>query len=323
MLSYPLIDPEPLGSERARSDRRVCPAQSGHLSVLGDRPSRRRRDPGDRRRRQPRVGLAREPAHPRHRLDVPEPVHEHPALQHAPARCRRSASPQRAAAHRGRHRRLPRHRPSPRRRVPGRPRDQERRVVRRWCARAMYAAGVTTNCRLSTVGDPFGGPKRPHDARLNGNVLTMMDNRAATDQPSRAVAYRITRRRHGDDALADRGAERAERWHARQRAGPARRVDPRRLGRSAPADVHRVRRQRQPHAVDHARRRSVSRTASSSTRSPTSTPPNSGATAGGTAQATRRPHPVEWPGVGRHPPRRSGSGMGFGTGCGQSIQAQP
>ncbi len=51
--------------------------------------------------------------------------------------------------------------------------------------------GVTTNCRLSIVGDPFGGPKRPHDARLNGNVLTMMDNRTATGDPSRAVAYRI------------------------------------------------------------------------------------------------------------------------------------
>jgi hypothetical protein len=41
------------------------------------------------------------------------------------------------------------------------------------------------------VGDPLGGPKRPHDARLNGNVLTMLDNRAATGQPSRAVAYAI------------------------------------------------------------------------------------------------------------------------------------
>ncbi len=58
-------------------------------------------------------------------------------------------------------------------------------------AHAACTSGAQTNCRLSTIGDPFGGPKRPHDARLNGNVLTMMDNRAATGQPSRAVAYRI------------------------------------------------------------------------------------------------------------------------------------
>ncbi len=45
--------------------------------------------------------------------------------------------------------------------------------------------------QLTIVGDPFGGPKRPHDARLNGDVLTMLDNQAATGRPSRAVAYRI------------------------------------------------------------------------------------------------------------------------------------
>jgi hypothetical protein len=44
---------------------------------------------------------------------------------------------------------------------------------------------------LTVVGDPLGGPKRPHDARLNGDVLTMLDNRANTGQPPRAVAYRI------------------------------------------------------------------------------------------------------------------------------------
>ncbi len=43
----------------------------------------------------------------------------------------------------------------------------------------------------TTPGDPFSGPKRPHDARLNGNVLTMLDNRAGTGNPSRAVAYTI------------------------------------------------------------------------------------------------------------------------------------
>lgn len=51
-------------------------------------------------------------------------------------------------------------------------------------------SAVEAQC-LEIVGDPLGGPKRPHDARLNGNVLTMMDNRAYTGTPSRAVAYRI------------------------------------------------------------------------------------------------------------------------------------
>ena len=45
--------------------------------------------------------------------------------------------------------------------------------------------------RLEIVGDPLGGPRRPHDARLNGDVLTMLDNRTATGQPARAVAYEI------------------------------------------------------------------------------------------------------------------------------------
>lgn len=43
----------------------------------------------------------------------------------------------------------------------------------------------------TTPGDQFSGPKRPHDARLNGNVLTMLDNQAGTGRPSRAVAYTI------------------------------------------------------------------------------------------------------------------------------------
>jgi hypothetical protein len=45
---------------------------------------------------------------------------------------------------------------------------------------------------LTIVGDPWNGPKRPHDARLEGDVLTMFDNQA--DVPGRvprAVAYRI------------------------------------------------------------------------------------------------------------------------------------
>lgn len=45
--------------------------------------------------------------------------------------------------------------------------------------------------RLTIVGDPLGGPRRPHDARLNGDVLTLLDNRTATGEPARAVAYRI------------------------------------------------------------------------------------------------------------------------------------
>ncbi len=45
--------------------------------------------------------------------------------------------------------------------------------------------------RLQIIGDPFGGPRRQHDARLVGNVLTMFDNRTDTGQPARAVAYEI------------------------------------------------------------------------------------------------------------------------------------
>ncbi|MEO6570482.1 MAG: aryl-sulfate sulfotransferase [Ilumatobacteraceae bacterium] len=45
--------------------------------------------------------------------------------------------------------------------------------------------------RLTVVGDALGGPRRMHDARLQGDVLTMLDNRTDTGQPARAVAYRI------------------------------------------------------------------------------------------------------------------------------------
>jgi hypothetical protein len=44
---------------------------------------------------------------------------------------------------------------------------------------------------LTIVGDPLNGPLRPHDARLEGDVLTMFDNRTETGGPARAVAYRI------------------------------------------------------------------------------------------------------------------------------------
>ncbi|MEO6653430.1 MAG: aryl-sulfate sulfotransferase [Ilumatobacteraceae bacterium] len=45
--------------------------------------------------------------------------------------------------------------------------------------------------RLRIVGDPLGGPRRMHDARQVGDVVTMYDNRTDTGQPARAVAYRI------------------------------------------------------------------------------------------------------------------------------------
>jgi hypothetical protein len=45
--------------------------------------------------------------------------------------------------------------------------------------------------RLQLVNDPLGGPRRPHHAQLNGDVLTLFDNRTDMGQASRAVAYRI------------------------------------------------------------------------------------------------------------------------------------
>ena len=46
--------------------------------------------------------------------------------------------------------------------------------------------------QLDVVGDPDGGPKRPHDARMVGDVLTVFDNQAGMPgRQSRAVAYRI------------------------------------------------------------------------------------------------------------------------------------
>ena len=45
---------------------------------------------------------------------------------------------------------------------------------------------------LTILGDPYGGPKRPHDARLVGNILMMFDNQAGMPgRQSRAVAYAI------------------------------------------------------------------------------------------------------------------------------------
>ncbi len=47
--------------------------------------------------------------------------------------------------------------------------------------------------QLTIVGDDeYNGPRRPHDARLDGDVLTLFDNRASMPgEKSRAVAYRI------------------------------------------------------------------------------------------------------------------------------------
>ena len=51
--------------------------------------------------------------------------------------------------------------------------------------------GTDPKPQLTIVGDPLGGPLRPHDARLAGNVLTLFDNRAGGPGPARAVAYEI------------------------------------------------------------------------------------------------------------------------------------
>ncbi len=53
------------------------------------------------------------------------------------------------------------------------------------------SAAATLAARLDIVGDSRGGPRRPHDARLNGNVLTLFDNRTDMGEPARAVAYQI------------------------------------------------------------------------------------------------------------------------------------
>jgi hypothetical protein len=44
---------------------------------------------------------------------------------------------------------------------------------------------------LEIVDDPLDGPLRQHDANLQGDVLTLYDNRTGTAGPARAVAYRI------------------------------------------------------------------------------------------------------------------------------------
>jgi hypothetical protein len=58
-------------------------------------------------------------------------------------------------------------------------------------ARNVQPAGPVAP-QLTIIGDPYNGPKRPHDARLVGDVLTILDNQAGMPgRQSRAVAYRI------------------------------------------------------------------------------------------------------------------------------------
>jgi hypothetical protein len=58
-----------------------------------------------------------------------------------------------------------------------------------WTLGAVSAPGAQ---QLTIVGDPLGGPLRQHDARLDGDVLTMFDNRTASATgAARAVAYEI------------------------------------------------------------------------------------------------------------------------------------
>jgi hypothetical protein len=50
---------------------------------------------------------------------------------------------------------------------------------------------------MTIIGDPLGGPKRMHDARLNAaGVLTMFDNQSGMGRPPRVVAYQIDETAH-------------------------------------------------------------------------------------------------------------------------------
>ena len=51
--------------------------------------------------------------------------------------------------------------------------------------------------KMTIIGDPLGGPKRMHDARLNSaGVLTMFDNQSGTGHPPRVVAYQLDETAH-------------------------------------------------------------------------------------------------------------------------------
>ncbi len=55
-----------------------------------------------------------------------------------------------------------------------------------------YVANLGGAPRLRIVGDPWGGPRRQHDARLEGDILTVYDNRTGmVGQSARVVMYRI------------------------------------------------------------------------------------------------------------------------------------
>jgi len=54
-----------------------------------------------------------------------------------------------------------------------------------------YVAPLSGAPRLRILGDPLGGPRRMHDARIDGDLVTMHDNRTATGEASRVVTYRI------------------------------------------------------------------------------------------------------------------------------------
>ena len=55
-----------------------------------------------------------------------------------------------------------------------------------------YVPNLSGAPRLEIIGDPWGGPRRQHDARLDGDILTVYDNRTAmTGQSARVVVYEI------------------------------------------------------------------------------------------------------------------------------------
>ena len=57
-----------------------------------------------------------------------------------------------------------------------------------------YVANLSGATRLRIIGDPWGGPRRQHDARFDEStkILTVYDNRTAmVGQSARVVAYRI------------------------------------------------------------------------------------------------------------------------------------
>ena len=95
--------------------------------------------------------------------------------------------------------------------------------------------------RLTILDDPLGGPRRPHDARMVGNVLTLFDNRTDTGEPSARRGVRDRRDgRHGDPVVADRRTGGPLERRARVEPSRRRRVGARRLGRTA-TDVRGVR----------------------------------------------------------------------------------